>query len=305
MGGYPYRNESPYRDVLPDYRFIVMADSRGKDEGINEEIFRNIIEEIVEIYPQPKHIIFPGDLVSGSRKPDRLRGQLHKFKGVFTDYYPIEMLLPTVGNHEVGSDAEDDTRERIFSEVYSEFQANEFLEGYNRTVYYVDVGNVRLIVLNSYHPGESNQITGRQLEWFKRVSREPKQHKLVFLHSPAYPTGHHMGSALNMFPEKRDEFWYVVDKHHVDLVFAGHEHNYSRRLIDGSFSTGKYQFHRAVNQIVTGGAGAPLRDAFEDSRNIIIPPLAVYHYVIVDVFRSVLRITAVSLDGDIIDEFII
>lgn len=290
---------------VPDHRFIVMADSRGKDDGINEEIFRNILGEILEIYPQIDYIIFPGDLVSGSRNLEKLKGQLEKFKNVFMDYYPIEKLLPTVGNHEVSSNAEDDSRERVFAEVFPEFEADEFLEGYNRTVYYVDIGDVRLIVLNSYRPNESNQITGEQLEWFKRVVSEDKKHKLVFLHSPAYPTGHHIESALSAFPEERDRFWSIVDENDVDLVFAGHEHNYSRRIIDESFSTDKYQFTKAINQIVTGGAGAPLRDNYEDDRGIVIPPTAVYHYVIVDVYGDELKITAVTLDGDVIDRFVI
>jgi 3',5'-cyclic-AMP phosphodiesterase len=294
-----------WRNPLPDYRFVVMADSRGKDDGINEEILRSILDEIIDMYPQPNYIVFPGDLVSGSRKPNKLRNQLEKFKEVFTDYYPIEKLLPTVGNHEVGSNAEDDTREKIFSKVFSEFKASEFLQGYNRTAYYQDVGNVRLIILNSYHPGESNQITGRQLQWFERISREPKQHKLVFLHSPAFPTGHHIESALNAFPLERDRFWSIVDSNYIDMVFAGHEHNYSRRIIDDSFSTEDYQFKRAVNQVVTGGAGAPLRNVFEDSKGIVIPPTAVYHYVVVDVYGDKLYVHAVALSGEILDKFIV
>ncbi|WP_346886194.1 metallophosphoesterase family protein [Clostridium sp. UBA4395] len=287
----------------PDYRFIVMADSRGKEGGINEEVFRNILEEIIDLYPQPDYIIFPGDLVSGSRKDNKLIGQLQKFKDVFSDYYPIEILLPTVGNHEVSSEPEDDSREKIFAEVFSEFQADEFLEGYNRTAYYVDIGNIRLIVLNSFHPGESNQIKGRQIQWFERVSSEPGMRKLVFVHSPAFPTGHHIESALNRFPEQRDKFWSIVDKNNIDLFFAGHEHNYSRRVIDSSFSTDEYTFERAINQIVTGGAGAPLRDVFEDNIGIVVPPTPVYHYVIVDVYGDNLTITAISLEGHIIDEF--
>lgn len=293
------------RNNLPDYRFIVMADSRGKDQGINEEILRNIFEEIVDIYPQPNYIIFPGDLVSGSRKPEKLRAQLQNFKDVFLDYYSIETLLPTVGNHEVSSDAQDDTREKIFAEVFSEFKATEFLEGYNRTAYYVDIGNIRLIVLNSYHPGESNQITDRQFRWFENVSAETQARKLVFVHSPAFPTGHHIESALNKFPWERDRFWNSIDKNGIDLFFAGHEHNYSRRLIDSSFSTEDFIFQREINHIVTGGAGAPLRDAFVDNRGIIIPPTPVYHYVIVDVYGTSIQVAAVALDGNIIDEFTI
>jgi hypothetical protein len=42
---------------LPDYRFIVMADSRGKDDGINEDVFGNILGELVDIYPQMDYIL--------------------------------------------------------------------------------------------------------------------------------------------------------------------------------------------------------------------------------------------------------
>ncbi|MFZ5967780.1 MAG: metallophosphoesterase family protein [Bacillota bacterium] len=300
-----YRRKKTKKNALPDYRFIVMGDSRGKDEGVNEEIFRALLNEIMGLYPEPDYIMFSGDLVSGSRKSKELKAQLKKFKEIFTDYFPIEILLPTVGNHEVGSNPEDDTREKIFAKVYSEFEADEFLKGYNRTAYYVDVGDVRLIALNSYHPGESNQITGRQLEWFRRVVREPKKHKLVFLHAPAYPVGQHIGSSLDAYPEERDRFWDIIDKNHVGLVFAGHEHNYSRRRIDKSFSTEAYQFQGEVDQIVAGGAGAPLRDTFADEQGVIVPPIAAYHYVIVDVYGEDLYVKAVSVDGDIIDEFII
>ena len=282
-----------------------MADSRGEDEGKNEKIIRKIMDQVVTIYPQPNYIIFPGDLVMGSRKPRRVQEQLEYFKGVFKDYLPIEFFLPTVGNHDAGCTGDDDTNEKIFAKVFSEFKANDFLEGYNRTAYYLDIGNTRLIILNTYHPYECNQINGRQLKWFKKVSSEPKQHKLVFLHTPAYPTGHHIDSSLDEYPEKRDRFWNVIDKNNIDMVFSGHEHNYSRRIIDASFSTANYHFTRGVTQIITGGAGGPLMGAFEAKRGVIVPPIAVFHYVIVDAYTDFLNVAAVSVDGEAIDNFTI
>lgn len=288
-----------------DCRFVVMADSRGEDEGKNEKIIRRIMDQLIKIYPRPSYIVFPGDLVLGSKKAHRVKEQLEYFKQVINEYFPIEIFLPTVGNHDMGSSEKDNPREKIFAKVFSEFKAHRFLEGYNRTAYYVDIHNTRLIVLNSYHPGEYNQISGRQLKWFEKASYGSKQHKIVFLHSPAYPTGHHIDSSLDEYPEKRDRFWNIVDKNNIDLVFTGHEHNYSRRVIDKSFSTANYQFLRAVTQVVTGGAGGPLADTFEDNRGIIVPPIPVHHYVIVDVCRNDLNVTAVSIDGDIIDRFTI
>lgn len=292
-----------YNPTLANCRFIVMADSRGEDEGKNEKIFINLLDKIVEISPQPNYIFFLGDLVLESRSPKRLKARLEYFREVFKNYYSIEILLPTIGNHDVSSIVEDNTREKIFAKVFSEFRANQFLEGYNRTAYCVDIYNVRLIVLNSFHTGESNQITGRQLEWFKKVSSEPMQRKMVLLHSPAYPTGHHIDSSLDVYPKKRDQFWDIIDKNNVDLVFTGHEHNYSRRLIDKSFSTADFKFERAINQIVTGGAGGPLKGTFKDSQGVIVPPVPVHHYVIVDVYEDKLNVMAVSLAGDVIDQF--
>ncbi len=296
-----YRSSSFRQEIN---RIVVLADSRGKDDGINEPVLRSLLQQIKELNPPPRYIVFPGDLVSGSKNLQKLRGELKKFKRVFMEYFPIEILLPTVGNHEVGSGSPDDARQRVFSEVFSEYTADNFLRNYNRTVYYVDYLNTRLILLNSYHTGENNRIIGRQLEWFKKaVEDEDIKHKMVFLHSPPYPTGAHMGSSLNIYPEDRDRFWNIIDKSNVAIVFAGHEHNYSRRIINGNFSSENYQFIRSIPQIVTGGAGAPLRDAYHDDRGVIVPPLPVYHFVLVDIEDDRLRITAISEDEEILDDF--
>ena len=154
-------------------RFVVLSDSRGHDCGINEFVLNKLFQEISTLTPQPSYIIFPGDLVTGSKSISRLRNQLESFKQVFSSYYPIEMLLPVIGNHEVKNYPEDDCAEIIFSKVFREFQPDEFLHGYNRTVYYVDICNTRLIVLNSHHYDENNEITGEQLEWLKEILKEP------------------------------------------------------------------------------------------------------------------------------------
>ena len=50
--------------------------------------------------------------------------------------------------------------------------------------------------------------------------------------------------------------------------------------------------------MIIGGSGVPLRYVFEDDRGI-------YHYRVVDVYENRLKITAVSLEGDVIEKFII
>jgi len=47
---------------------------------------------------------------------------------------------------------------------------NTYLEGYNKTVFYIDFEDVRFIILNSFHFNEINRIGTKQLLWFKEVA---------------------------------------------------------------------------------------------------------------------------------------
>ena len=65
-------------------------------------------------------------------------------------------------------------------------------------------------------------------------------------------------------------FGNVVNKNGLDLVFVEHEHNYSRRLIDSSFSTNDYKFAMKINQVVTIVAFVTLNNAFKDNKSVIM-----------------------------------
>jgi hypothetical protein len=60
----------------------------------------------------------------------------------------------------------------------------------------------------------------------------------------------------------RDRFWSIVTKAGASAVFSGHEHNYSRTLIDGKTpvhrdGTPNPDFAKPTWQITQGAAGAP------------------------------------------------
>jgi hypothetical protein len=69
----------------------------------------------------------------------------------------------------------------------------------------------------------------------------------------------------------------------VDAVFAGHEHYYQRKVIDG------------VMQIITGGGGAPLYDREEDG--------GFYHFTRVTVDGDKVSGEVVDIDGKVRDRF--
>lgn len=287
-----------------DTRIVFLADSRGPDGGVNERVLSDLLLKIKKLDVQPEYIVFGGDLVTGSLKVKEYKAQLEKFKRVFKEYFPLEKLLPVFGNHEEYSSTNDLTHEKLFGEAFSKFQPTNELDGFNRTVYYKDVNDARLVILNSYHVGEDSQIIDKQFEWFKTASANvggaPKV-KIAFLHSPPYPTGGHVGSALDTYPEARDKFWQVIDNDNYMGLFCGHEHIYSRRIVDPSFSP---LFKRSVNQVIAGAAGAlSPNPAYTSKKGIVVPPTAVFHYAIIDVGATATNVEVVSIDDKVIDKF--
>jgi hypothetical protein len=205
------------------------------------------------------------------------------------------VMLPVAGNHEVNNEPMDDAYERLINEMYIDFRLHGKLENYNNTVYYMDLQHCRFIVLNCYHYGEIKKITNKQLEWFEKISDIDKKFKIVFIHCPPFPTGAHLGTCLDEFKEDRDKLWGIIEKNKIDMVFAGHEHNYSRRILQGNC--------KDVYQIVTGGGGEKLKSSFKSKEGVVVSPKAVYHFVFVELDAQSITLKAISINGKIIDEF--
>ena len=91
------------------------------------------------------------------------------------------------------------------------------------------------------------------------------------------------------------------------MVFCGHEHNYTRRHINSDFNetiNGQaFKFNKLVYQVTTGTFGAPLYKGYTDKKNVDVPPIPEYHFAIVDVNESKVKVTVYNLDGKIIDHF--
>ena len=57
--------------------------------------------------------------------------------------------------------------------------------------------------------------------------------------------------------------------------------------------------------IISGGAGEKLRNKYNSKNGVIIPPIAVYHFVVMDLLPNTIEVSAIDLKGKILDEFII
>lgn len=274
-------------------KFLIFSDSKGKEKGINEKVLSRLLKESKKLKPEPDFIILGGDNVAGSNDMDIYIAQLQRLRTLIDIYYPGIDLLPVIGNHEVNNEPADDSYEKVFRSIYNDVLPHNCLQGYNNTVYYSDYGNTRVIVLNSFHHGELNRIGERQLEWLQDTASKPMKNKIIFVHSPAFPTGAHIGHCLDLNQRDRDAFWNIVENCNIDIVFSGHEHNYSRRQCG------------SIHQIITGGAGEKLKDKYKDKNGVIVGPKAKYHFIAVDAENNGLKVSAIGIEGKIFDVFTI
>lgn len=279
-------------------RFVIWGDSKGKENGINKKVLNTIMFRISKLDPKPDCMIMLGDTVAGNIDEEILIRQLFDLKDIIDKYTPHIKLMPVIGNHEVNINPEDDIYEKILSQFYYNLNPDGFLESYNKSVYYKDFEDTRITILNSHHPNEIHKISSAQLDWLENTAcSDCDKNKLLFVHSPAYPTGAHLGHCLDLYPEDRNKFWKAVERCKIDMVFCGHEHNYSRRRIKNSNNDGY------IYQIITGGAGEKLRNKYKSSNGVIVPPNAIFHFLIADIHHKKINIQAITYRGKKIDEF--
>jgi len=245
------------------FRFAVYGDSRTDKErhsAVVQAIFGN----------SPDIVLHTGDLVS--------YGDTYSFwEEYFTPAAPLirtTPVFPVLGNHDG------------YSYYYDLFA----LPG-NEQWYAFTYGCARFIGIDTNVDFSNGSA---QYSWLvnELQSREyaASQWQFVCLHHPPYTSASaHPG-------DTEVQTWLVplFEQYGVDVVFAGHNHNYER-----SFKSGVYH-------IVTGGGGAPLY-GFQ------IDPLtynpysqvrkSVYHHCIFDVTFSRVTMKAVANDLTVFDTF--
>lgn len=273
------------------FRIVIMGDSSRPAAMFNSEMLSKLLTHVKGLLPQPDFIFFTGDMVYGGSK---VREQLEAWKELVQNYYPITMFYTVLGSHE--------NNETAFSDAFPYLPYGQ-LEGYKRTVYYFDYENTRFIILNSNHEsGGSYAITSKQRAWLEStLASSDKKYNIVMLHVPAFPTGHHYGESLDGNQDERNALWTIFTTYNVTAVFTGHEHNYCRRLIDSFFDSYELKINKPVYQITTGGSGSSLNGHITDIRNVIVGPLAVYHYVVLDITDEAVILHAYDKDNILID----
>lgn len=224
-------------------KIIIMGDNRQQSHNGEQTIaFRKTIKMVAA--ENADYVLHTGDFIRGYTSDMSLVEKWYDEWQHLTA--PIaDRLHIAAGNHDIWSPAS--------FEVYK--------KKIGKTYYSKDIGPAHLILLNSWLPDAPNQISGQQFEWLEKDLKTAQNKKFifVFIHSPAYPVGPHIGSSLDEYPKQRDRLWNLLKQYKVNVLFCGHEHLYNDQTRDN------------IRQIITGGAGSNLYGKKRDG--------AFYHYL--------------------------
>ena len=119
------------------------------------------------------------------------------------------------------------------------------------------------------------------------LSTTDRPWKIVYMHRPPYSSGEH-GSDAGL----RAKLAPILEKHGVQLVLSGHDHDYERMVPQNG-----------VQYIVTGGGGRGTRTVGSSSFTAFSE--AVIHFVIVEVKLEELIVHAIDATGVEFDSVVV
>jgi 3',5'-cyclic AMP phosphodiesterase CpdA len=206
-------------------------------------------------------LLLLGDNVYPDGDPDQLdRAVFEPFAGVLDD---DTQLLAVLGNHDVEDGRGD---------------AHAAAIGMPARWYATEIGDVLVIALDSTRPDDPDQLT-----WLEQtLAASNATWTIATMHHPPYSGGYH-GSSVGV----RDAFAPLFETYGVQLVLAGHDHDYQRsQPIDG------------VTYVVSGGAAKTRptsRAGFTETA------WSTFHFVDLAVWSDRLELRAVDQQGQVFD----
>ncbi len=250
------------------FRFAFYGDN--KDGPMNH---RRVADAILAA--EPALVIHNGDLVNTgwvAKQWDRLffdpaRRLMHAVP-----------LYPVMGNHEMGA--------QLFLDYFS-------LPG-NERWYSFDFGNAHFVVLES---DVDRMLDGsEQIAWLERdLAASEATWKFVNLHHPPFSASRDYHESERLV--RKNLLHPIFERHRVDMVFSGHDHNYERTLPIGS-SGG-----HAVTYVVAGNGGTPMHWAAR--REWTVYSQRVFGFVTVDIDGARANLRALDDHGAVIDELVV
>lgn len=259
-----------------DLKFIVYGDSQ-----LFAEMHNQVAGAIISTYNADplfkKFILRTGDLVQNGGNENSW--EIEFFSPALGNVLQLLATVPCIsarGNHDVGG--------RLFQKYFPyPFQSGGCYWSF-------DYGPAHIAVVDQYVDYSSGSD---QLDWLTTdLKASTKTWKFIVLHEPGWtatPAGA-VGHTNNPNVQTYIQPLCVSPDvpHGVSFVFAGHNHYYSRAVVDG------------VQHITTGGGGAPTYDPVPGQPNIVTINRS-NHFCKIEITGNTLNFTAVKSNGSVIE----
>ncbi len=244
------------------FRFAAFGDTRT-----GHEVHRLLIEGMAR--EQIEFVINSGDLVEFGG----LEEQWQNYFRIEAPLISSSLLLPVVGNH-------DDNPRGLFQRYFLQDRYNS-----GRRYYVFDWGDVRFVALDSQIEMRRGSRQYAFAERALREGAEANQILVLSMHYPPYSSGEH-GSSL----ETREVVADLAKRFGVELVLAGHDHDYERtKSMEGTV------------YIVAASAGATIRRLIPSDFTEVLRTEP--HFILFDVERGGMLGRTINLQGDTFDTF--
>jgi hypothetical protein len=213
----------------------------------------------------------------------------------FTPYRRIirrSVWYPVVGNHDIVTS----NGQPFMDAFYLPTNSADGTEKY----YSFDYGNAHFVALDG-----NQTFNGDMYDWVEAdLAATTKPWKFVYFHQPMYsdPGVHGSDLTLRFYLEP------IFVNHHVDLVFQGHNHYFSRSypIANGvavdTAQGSSYRDPGGVIYIVAGGGGRGLY-AVTGTDPLIRSAFSAFHTMSVDVAGDSVYVQAVLPNGAVLDSF--
>ncbi len=251
---------APRPDSTEPVRFLAFGDSGG---GGSDQY-----ELLEQMHTVPYDLmIHTGDLAYDSGTISQYEDTVF---AVYGDLFRNIPFFPAAGNHDYKT-----MSGLPFRDVFN-------LPGTNEKWYSYDWGRVHFVALDT----ESDY--GTQMTWLETdLAANQLPWRIIYLHKPPYSSGAH-GSDISL----RSRLAPIAEKYGVQLVLAGHDHNYERM-----------KPQNGVNYVVTGGGGIGTRSVGTSSFTALSED--VIHFVQAEVGVDEMTLHAIDATGVEFDSMVI
>lgn len=255
--------------------FFAYGDSRS-GIAIHDRIASMVNDCWMDQESSQTFILSMGDLVTSGDNENSWRTEL--FDPEYSNIRSMMAHIPLMacrGNHEASA------------VLFARYFPYPFI---NRYYYSMDYGPAHFTFIDTYMPYKAGT---EQYQWLVNdLANSEKPWKFVILHPPLWSAagGHENNRTA------QEILGPLFEAHQVAIVFAGHNHYYSRAVT--MCPDGDSLFH-----VTTGGGGASLHTPLSDQPHVVTASRR-HHFCRLHILNeTLLQFTAISDSGEIIDQF--